>query len=481
MSNPHDQKKLLESRRKVEDQVIAMEHSLKDNRTTLEKAQFELKTTAKIEKRQKAEMLTKMQQESKFDLFYRRQNLATLFNDELENWKQEVLSKEETIEERKARIMKKAYALRDERESSRNTFVQQAYVRQWRDANDDSRTLNSDAMTQYMAKERKQQMQDKLAATAQAGQDEGAFLAEWQRQLDVLEAKDKAKNDRRHKANYDTQTGLREQISYNDSQKQKMYDMTQAEAEAEIAMCQKSIADEKAKQLQKKQDRFDAGQDVLKYNATFKDIADAKKEKDEWEDKYLLDHALEKERLVIKQEKDKQAGAAAAAKQYTAYLKELMVKEAEDTGFVDEMNRREAYKVQKARDDALQAREDAREHLMTLVKEGRAQQIQHKYEQIKKEKEDDITYASKFAGEIEEGKRLDAEAATLRRQKAMLNSSKLMTQIDGREQMKVMAKQEEFLAEKRMKHMERMHKARLTQQAGSVRLDYKKRDMDKLM
>ena len=54
MSNPHDQKKLLESRRKVEDQVIAMEHSLKDNRTTLEKAQFELKTTAKIEKRQKA-------------------------------------------------------------------------------------------------------------------------------------------------------------------------------------------------------------------------------------------------------------------------------------------------------------------------------------------------------------------------------------------------------------------------------------------
>ena len=54
MSNPHDQKKLLESRRKVEDQVIAMEHSLKDNRTTLEKAQFEMKTTAKIEKRQKA-------------------------------------------------------------------------------------------------------------------------------------------------------------------------------------------------------------------------------------------------------------------------------------------------------------------------------------------------------------------------------------------------------------------------------------------
>ena len=54
MSNPHDQKKLLESRRKVEDQVVAMEHSLKDARTTLQKSQFEHKTTAKIEKRQRA-------------------------------------------------------------------------------------------------------------------------------------------------------------------------------------------------------------------------------------------------------------------------------------------------------------------------------------------------------------------------------------------------------------------------------------------
>ena len=108
-------------------------------------------------------MLTKMQDESKFDLFYRRNSIASLYNDELENWKQEVLSKEETIEERKARIMKKAYALRDEREFTRNAHVQRAYERQWRDANDDSRTLNSDAMTKYMANERKQQMVDKLA------------------------------------------------------------------------------------------------------------------------------------------------------------------------------------------------------------------------------------------------------------------------------------------------------------------------------
>ena len=41
---------------------------------------------------------------------------------------------------------------------------------------------------------------------------------------------------------------------------------------------------------------------------------------------------------------------------YRKYLEELMVKEAEDTSFVDEANQREFEKVQKARDDALQAK-----------------------------------------------------------------------------------------------------------------------------
>lgn len=480
MSNPHDQKKLLESRRKVEDRIIAMENGLKDARTTLQKSQFEISTTNKIERRMKTEMLSKMQDDDKYQLFYRRQNLAALFNSELEGWKAEVLSKEETIEERKTRIMKRANALRDDREKARNEFVQQAYVRQWRDANDDSRTLNSDCMTKFMADERQKQMHDKMEATLQAGKDEGAFLAEWQRQLDVIEAKDKAKLAARHKANMDTQDGLRTQMSYNTNQKQKIYDQTQQEAEAEIAGVQKAIADEKERLEQKKRDAFQKGQDVLAYNATFKDIEADKAAREEWEDRFLLDHALEKERLEIQAEEDKKKGAAESARQYTAYLKMLMIKEAEDTGFVDEMNRREAEKVQKARDDALQAREDARNHLMTLVKEGRAEQIQHKREVTLKEKEDDVIYASKFAGDIKEGKLRDMAAAEARRQKAMANSVKLKQQIEQRENMSVILKQEEFLAEKRMKHMERLHKDRLQQQAGSVRLDYKRRVVDKL-
>lgn len=420
-------------------------------------------------------MLVKLQDEDQYQLFYRRSELASLYNDELQNWQQEVLSKVETIEERKERIMKKAFALRDSREKGRMEHVEAAYKRQWRDSNDDSRTLNSEALTKFMAAERNQQMKDKVIAAAQSGEDDEAFLKEWQRQLDVLEAKDKAKNALRHTNNISTAKGIISQIEYNTNQKQIMYDNTQREAEEEIRMVRQAIADEKARLQQKKQDRFDAGQKILQYNSQFADIAaDAARTQAE-QDRFLLDHAMEQERQQIAAENEKKKLAGDAAKKYTAYLKMMMIKEAEDTGFVDEMNRRESEKVQKARDDALQAREDARNHLMKLVKEGRVEQIQYKREQSIKEKEDDRIYASKFARDIEEGKQSDNQAAEGRRVKAMANSVKLRNQIQAREDAKVLEKQEEFLMEKRMQHMERQHKARLGQQAGDVRLDYKRR------
>jgi len=42
----------------------------------------------------------------------------------------------------------------------------------------------------------------------------------------------------------------------------------------------------------------------------------------------------------------------------------------------------------------------------------------------------------------------------------------------------MLAKQDEYLEVKRMKHIETQHKARLNMQGGSVRLDYKRRTKD---
>ena len=112
---------------------------------------------------------------------------------------------------------------------------------------------------------------------------------------------------------------------------------------------------------------------------------------------------------------------------------------------------------------------------MELVKAGRKEQILYKQQKEKEQREADIIYASKFAGEIAEGKAQDAAAAAARRRKAELNNTLLNEQILERERQEKLRRQEIYLEEKRMKHVERKHHEHLANQKGSVRLDYRKR------
>lgn len=54
MASAVDQKKLVAARRKHEDMIISMEHTLTDAANTFRKADFEIKTSKKIERRTKA-------------------------------------------------------------------------------------------------------------------------------------------------------------------------------------------------------------------------------------------------------------------------------------------------------------------------------------------------------------------------------------------------------------------------------------------
>ncbi len=49
-----EQKKILEAKRRHEDMILSMQHTLADAANVQRKSHFEIKTTNKIEKRQKA-------------------------------------------------------------------------------------------------------------------------------------------------------------------------------------------------------------------------------------------------------------------------------------------------------------------------------------------------------------------------------------------------------------------------------------------
>jgi hypothetical protein len=85
----------------------------------------------------------------------------------------------ETLDDRKARIMERAYALRDARESERQKIVAAAYDQQWRDSCDDARTLDSKTLDKYMNSERLRQIQEKKDRNERLSANENEWLKEW--------------------------------------------------------------------------------------------------------------------------------------------------------------------------------------------------------------------------------------------------------------------------------------------------------------
>lgn len=157
-------------------------------------------------------MLEAKRKEYEERLLHRRRRLADLYNEEIIQWRKEVLAKVETPEDRKQRIMERAYQLRDAREKARQEYVQKRLDDQWRESCDDARTLDSKAMVKFLNNERLRQIQDKVERKQRLSTQEDSFLEEWNRQLEQLAKRDAEKAEYRRRIDKETSDGVRAQV-----------------------------------------------------------------------------------------------------------------------------------------------------------------------------------------------------------------------------------------------------------------------------
>lgn len=108
--------------------------------------------------------------------------------------------------------MERAYALRDARDAQRKQYVQECYDRQWRDACDDARSLDSAALRVHMSNERLRQIEEKKQRKQVLTAEENAFVENWRQQLAAMEEKDRKKQSDRQAADRQMQEGIREQV-----------------------------------------------------------------------------------------------------------------------------------------------------------------------------------------------------------------------------------------------------------------------------
>ena len=466
--------KLIENKKAMESAAREMRLALEADEKVKRIAQFEISTTKKIETRVASDRFDQLKGQRNAGVLERRRALAELYNSEMFNWKQEVELKVESVEERKQRIMVKAYKLRDDRESARKEYIQKCFDRQWRDSVDDARTYDSRAMAQWVGDERARMIEQNKANRAQAQAEEDEWIRQWKQQLANAGGKEDAKAAAHFAMELATQEGQFDQMRKNYAYKTQLSMTQQAEDEAEIAKIKAGIAEDQAKDRKRVEDAIQRGVETQLYNKKYDGKASEALRVEREQDAILLAYALKKENEAKAAEQAKKDAAKAAGQAYRKYLEEQMIKEAEDTGEIDAMREKEALKVWKARDDALQAREDARDYLMQMVKEGRQEQIRAKAERLKKERDDEYEYSKGFIDDAKAGMNAESEAAAIRREKAEANNVKLMEQISRRQSLEAKEKQDDYLASIKMKHIERMHNEKLATQAGRLRLDFRR-------
>jgi len=469
MQNVNAQK-MIESRRRQDEKFRDMDNVIASDRKTLLMANFETSTTSKIERRQKKETFEQMKGELEMALHDRRQELANLYNEEMDLWRSMVMSRVETQEDRKQRIKERAYALKEAREEARQKHVKVAYNNQWRDACDDARTLDSKAMTKFMQRERVAQIEEKKKKKEKLTIEENAFLEDWKKQLALVEERDMKKRESHRQADQDNFKGIISQIDEKNRMKENFFQKTKQEDEEEIDYIRYQIEAENEKQRLKREEEYLRGREIFEYNEQYKHYKAEEQGVEREHEKILLDYAMRKEREALQAEELKRNASKEAARQFRKYLEEQMIKEAEDTAFVDEVRKREEEKVWKARDDALQLRDDARRFLMKAVDEGRQEQIKARGEYEVLEREQGKVFANKFLEDAREGVAKEQAESARRRGVAMENRGRLQEQMAVREEAREQGKQEVYLEDKHMKYVEKMHQQKLTEQGGALRL-----------
>jgi cilia- and flagella-associated protein 53 len=467
--------KIIEAKKAQESAAREMRMAIEADDRIKRIADFEIQTTKKIESKQAKKRFDELKGQRNASVIERRRLLADIYNSEMEMWREEVMNKVESVEERKARIMERAYALRDARESKRQSYLQECYDRQWKDACDDARTLDSIAMNKWVGKERKDHIQRNIEQRGSDKAAEDEWVAAWKQQIANAGGKEDAKDAYRQAQAAATADGLMNQMRYNYERKMVFLENKAKEDEAEIADCRAAIAEEDAKQAKRLEDAVRKGKDTMIYNESNKGNIAEKIQQEKEQDAILLAYALRKEAEAKAEEKGKKDAAAQAAKGFKKYLEMQMIKDAEDGGEIDRMRDAEAQKVWKAREEALKARDDARAYLMKMVKEGREDQIRRKAESVRKEKEDEAEYAKGFILDAQEGIRQESEAGYGRRVAAEANQKLLNDQISHRQMLLEKEKQDQYLQDKQMERVERIHREKLAQQAGTLRLKFPKR------
>mmetsp|Transcript_78098 Transcript_78098/g.156286 ORF Transcript_78098/g.156286 Transcript_78098/m.156286 type:complete len:481 (+) Transcript_78098:47-1489(+) len=437
-----------------------------------QRAKWENKTTAKIETKRKGARVSELQGNHAASLLARKRQLAGILNNEMNQWQKEFGELGESPHDRKMALQSRALALRDARESERRAFVDDMYKLQWQSSCDDGRLLDSKATIKQVMVDRDTQIQHKVHAASKLQAEEGMLMAEWKQRIDELETKENQKEAYRSAMEKEIKGMLDEQVTAHHGRKEALRARQAKDASEEMHEWRAAKDQEEDEEQEKAVLARQRGIETRTFNQSRVHLRAEAAQTVKSQDLVLLNFALDKERAKEAEEAAKRLEEKETTKRYQDYLELQMVKEAEDFAEVDAVRKKAEDQIFAKREQEQQDRLDARNALWRNTDRGRQEQIRFQYERAIKEAEDDNAMSSKNGGNQDELDAIETAKRAAHKQALGENQLGIRAQVSYKQRVGRREVQEKYLEAKIMSKVEVEHKARLSEMAGTVKVNF---------
>ena len=423
---------------------------------------WEAKTQQAIERRQVENIKEQLLQKDKDELDKRKKNLQSLYSSEMTDWEQTIQSSREiSQEDRMNQIRDRAYMLKDQREKERQQFVSECYERQWADACEELRILESKQVLNRLTKDRALLIKQK------------ELIAEQQKQQ-AMEFEDTAamsliQKDERYeqevKKQLEFKRSLDHQIMMKERKAKRETMQTRQEEQQQLQQCalleQHSREDDKALHEKAK----NSGNKILEETRVRSIERDKARLETRKQNLILLKHAMDIERQQIDDENAKKEEGKDAALEYVQSLREQAKVEEKENEHINMIRNQELDKHNQKKDAEQKAEAEKKRLWQQEVDISRQEQIHRKQAQaiaIRKEIDIEVEAAAAARRLADEEDKRDAEKAQAKRMEVYEENRRSMSLSSDKERLLTKKREQEELKNKEIEYKRRldMHKNR---------------------
>eukprot|EP00286_Rhodomonas_abbreviata_P026644 CAMPEP_0181313358 /NCGR_PEP_ID=MMETSP1101-20121128/14205_1 /TAXON_ID=46948 /ORGANISM="Rhodomonas abbreviata, Strain Caron Lab Isolate" /LENGTH=487 /DNA_ID=CAMNT_0023420305 /DNA_START=135 /DNA_END=1598 /DNA_ORIENTATION=- len=369
---------MIMQRRKEEEHRRVYDDKFKSDTSLQRVAQWEQKTSSRIERNAASRRVDSMARDLESDLDARRARLAAMLAEEDAAYTMELEALDETPDMRRDRLKARARELVRRREHEKREFANQMRERQFRESCDAFREHDGQQLLRECMVARDRALEEKAEEKQRNKEEEVMWhnrLLELVRKAEQREEKDKNRDVELRSEMLRT---LQEQVKELKERKEEDERLKQEEARLMRERFELDLAEARQKEEERAAMFADKKAAIARHNAILRAEKEAEVRRQQEEDLKLLNAMLDKERKAEEAEMHYKQQLKTQAREYQAQLIELMKKEAVDEAASEAIRHAEQDKAWRKREEVWEKEKAARDKLMKEVMLVRRQQLEHR-------------------------------------------------------------------------------------------------------